>query len=110
MGYAIAKAAAGRGAEVTLVSGPTSLSVPHGVNRIDINSTHEMSEAVFENMSNADIIIKVAAVADYRPKEQADQKIKKSEEEMVLRLQKNIDILKELGKRKKKSSARGVCG
>ena len=101
MGYAVARAAAKRGAEVTLVSGPTNRCVPQGVTCINIESALEMSTAVFDAMDNSDVIIKVAAVADYRPKKQADQKIKKSGDELVLHLQKNIDILKELGGRKK---------
>ena len=101
MGYAIARAAEHRGGEVVLVSGPTMLPDPLNIEVIRITSAEEMAIAVFERMPTSDIIIKTAAVSDYRPKEQATQKIKKGEDEKVLALQKNQDILKELGRRKK---------
>ncbi len=100
MGFAIAKAAEYRGADVVLISGPTSQSPPSGVNKMDINTAREMADAVFEHMDNAHIIIKVAAVADYSPKKTEKHKIKKTKNDMVLSLEKNMDILKELGKRK----------
>jgi len=101
MGYAVARAAELRGAEVIMVSGPTNLSDPEHINVIRIKTAGEMASAVFENMEHSDIIIKTAAVSDYRPVEPAKQKIKKSTDKMVLNLKKNQDILKELGKRKK---------
>jgi phosphopantothenoylcysteine decarboxylase/phosphopantothenate--cysteine ligase len=98
MGFAIAEKAVKRGAKVLLVSGPTNLTTPQGVDRHDVTSTREMREACMQLMKEADIIIKSAAVADYRPAEISEQKIKKSEDELVIRLKKNPDILYELGK------------
>lgn len=102
MGYEIARAAEYRGASVTLVSGPVNLNAPMGVERLSVTSVDEMAEAIFARMAEADAIIKVAAVADYRPKTRSDHKIKKQSDDMVIELAKNIDILKELGKRKTK--------
>lgn len=101
MGYAIARAAEHRGADVTLVSGPVNLKPPINVKMVSAVSAKDMAQAVFDNMENCDIIIKTAAVADYRPKETAKQKIKKSMDKISLVLQKNEDILFELGKNKK---------
>jgi phosphopantothenoylcysteine decarboxylase/phosphopantothenate--cysteine ligase len=101
MGYAIARAAEHRGGEVILITGPVNISPPSNVRVIRVRSAREMGSAVFEHMADADIIIKTAAVADYRPKNQAHRKVKKGEDEKVLILQKNQDILKELGTRKK---------
>jgi phosphopantothenoylcysteine decarboxylase/phosphopantothenate--cysteine ligase len=101
MGYAIARAAEYRGAAVTLVSGPTQLPSPFGVETIRIESAQEMARAVFEKMDGAHIIIKSAAVSDYRPVEAASHKIKKGAQTMTLALEKNTDILLELGTRKK---------
>lgn len=101
MGYAIAKAAEYRGAEVTLVSGPVALAAPAGVRMIHVKTAAEMAAAVFDHMEQSDVIIKVAAVADYRPAAQAVQKIKKKDEKLVLELEKNQDILQTLGQRKK---------
>jgi len=100
MGYAIARAAEYRGAEVTLVSGPVSLEEPLNMNFIKIKSASEMRDVVISGMDAADIIIKVAAVADYRAKNQAEHKIKKKSDEMVIELDKNPDILKEAGSKK----------
>ena len=100
MGYAIARAAEYRGATVVLVSGPTNLPDPANVTTIRVRSAREMADAVFDHLDGSDIIIKTAAVSDYRPREIAEQKIKKSADEMTLTLQKNIDILRELGQRK----------
>ncbi|MBU4316148.1 MAG: bifunctional phosphopantothenoylcysteine decarboxylase/phosphopantothenate--cysteine ligase CoaBC [Proteobacteria bacterium] len=100
MGYAIARAAEQRGARVILVSGPTALEVPYHVESLPVDSARDMAKAVFENMDRADVIIKTAAVGDYRAKTQADQKIKKQNEELILELVQNQDILKELGARK----------
>ena len=101
MGYAIARAAEYRGAAVTLVAGPTALEDPPGVTVIKIETAREMARAVFERMDAAQIIIKSAAVSDYRPVETAPHKIKKGAERMRLELEKNTDILFELGRRKK---------
>lgn len=97
MGYAIAKAAVERGAVVTLVSGPTNIEPPKGVKLIKVNSTLEMYDAVMKNYMDQDIIIKAAAVADYRPETVSTSKIKKGEGNLTLTLVRNPDILKELG-------------
>jgi len=97
MGYAIAAMARRRGASVTLVSGPTSLRVPAGVKCNQVSSAEEMRAAVLEVAAGADVIIKAAAVADYRPVSRSGQKLKKTGDEMVLELEKNPDILAELG-------------
>ncbi|HEX9985889.1 MAG TPA: bifunctional phosphopantothenoylcysteine decarboxylase/phosphopantothenate--cysteine ligase CoaBC [Thermoanaerobaculia bacterium] len=100
MGYAIAEAAARRGATVSLVSGPTSLQVPAGVTLTQIGSAAEMHAAVLEQASRNRVVIKAAAVADFAPVEVADRKIKKQEggDELVLRLKKNPDILADVAK------------
>lgn len=98
MGYSIARAAVMRGAEVTLISGPTALAPPAGSILIKVNTAEEMKNAVFENHEKMDVIIKAAAVADYRPSQSAGQKIKKGKDEMSIDLVKNPDILSELGK------------
>jgi phosphopantothenoylcysteine decarboxylase/phosphopantothenate--cysteine ligase len=98
MGYAIAKAAEQRGAEVVLISGPTNLRPPANVRTIMTVSAGDMAEAVFDNMRDAGIIIKAAAVSDYRPKESAKHKIKKSEAETTVLLDKTEDILLRLGR------------
>lgn len=102
MGYAIAKAAAAMGASVVLISGPTNLKTPSGVKRIDVETTAEMRQAVLSEFDDAAIVIKAAAVADYRPKQAAAQKIKKSGDTLTIELEKNPDILAELGQRKQK--------
>ncbi|MGB5158035.1 bifunctional phosphopantothenoylcysteine decarboxylase/phosphopantothenate synthase [Desulfobacterium sp. N47] len=101
MGYAIARAAEHRGGDVTLVSGPVNLEPPVNITMVNTVSAADMAKAVFDSMENFDIIIKTAAVSDYRPKEAAKQKIKKGMDEISLVLQKNEDILFELGKNKK---------
>ena len=101
MGYAIAEAAARRGAETILVTGPTGLDIPAGVRAIKVRSAREMEQAVLEEYDSTDVVIKAAAVADYRPKETSSQKIKKSDGELTLTLVRNPDILYELGQRKK---------
>lgn len=101
MGYALARAAAARGGDVVLVSGPSNLKAPAGVRIIRVGTAVEMASAVFENADEADIVIKVAAVSDYRPVAPADHKIKKSADKMVLELEKTEDILAELGRRKR---------
>lgn len=100
MGYAVAAAARQRGAQVILVSGPTSLQVPPGVRCVPVVSALEMRQAMLEHLDAADVIIKAAAVADYRPAERAPEKLKKGAAEMTLTLQKNPDILAELSRHK----------
>ncbi|WZL74782.1 bifunctional phosphopantothenoylcysteine decarboxylase/phosphopantothenate--cysteine ligase CoaBC [Clostridiaceae bacterium 35-E11] len=100
MGYAIAENAFKRGAEVLLISGPTNIESPMGVKKIDVTTTDEMYEEVLKYFEWADIVIKSAAVADYRPKSMAQNKIKKSDTDFTINLTRNPDILKELGKRK----------
>lgn len=99
MGYALAAAAARRGASVTLVSGPTRLEAPPGVTRVDISTAAEMYEEVIRR-ADADFVVMAAAVSDYMPAEKTDQKIKKSEGEILIRFRRTPDILSELGQRK----------
>jgi len=101
MGYALARAAEHRGGEVTLISGPANISDPLNVNVVRITSAEEMAQTVFQHSKNCHIIIKAAAVSDYRPKENEKHKIKKDIAEMTIDLTKTHDILKELGKKKK---------
>ncbi len=98
MGYAIAEKAAQRGAKVYLVSGPTNLETPFGVTRLEVVSAKEMYNEVMKLFPECDIVIKAAAVADYAPEAAYSQKLKKSSEELELKLTKNPDILYELGK------------
>jgi phosphopantothenoylcysteine decarboxylase/phosphopantothenate--cysteine ligase len=101
MGYAIAKAAAARGAEVVLVSGPVNLDVPAGVCRISVETAAEMAKAVFAEAKDADVVIKAAAVSDYKPAESAPHKVKKSDEDLTVVFDRTEDILYQLGKVKK---------
>ncbi|MBK7551185.1 MAG: bifunctional phosphopantothenoylcysteine decarboxylase/phosphopantothenate--cysteine ligase CoaBC [Syntrophaceae bacterium] len=98
MGYALALAAKRRGAAVTLVSGPTSLPEPRGVRFVPVVSAREMRDAVMQNLKDATVVIKSAAVADYRPADFSDSKIKKTDRALELRLEKNPDIIREVGK------------
>jgi len=100
MGYSLAQAALDRGAEVTLISGPTDLYPPKGVKLVKINTTLEMYDEVINNYIDKNIIIKSAAVADYRPETVSTNKIKKSEGNLTLTLVRNPDILKKLGELK----------
>jgi phosphopantothenoylcysteine decarboxylase/phosphopantothenate--cysteine ligase len=93
MGYAVAEAAARRGARVILVSGPTSLDVPAGVQRIDVRTAEEMHHAVTKNFPESSIAIFAAAVADYRPIQTFDQKIKRNKEPLTITLEPTPDIL-----------------
>lgn len=103
MGYALAYQAALMGAKVTLVTGPTNLEIPFGISEvIKIKSAGQMYEAVTSRFDEMDIVIKSAAVADYKPKNISDSKIKKSDSDLVLELDRNKDILFELGKLKTK--------
>ena len=108
MGYAIARAAAFRGANVTLVSGPVNIAKPLFVNTIDIISAEDMFNAVKNNYEKQHIIIKAAAVADYTPVDVADNKIKKSDGDMSIPLKRTTDILKFLGENKKEGQF--ICG
>ncbi len=101
MGFAIAEEAEKRGAKVILISGPTALSTNKNISLEKVNSTKEMYNAVFQHFDNTDIAIMSAAVADYAPKEIAQEKIKKNDEEMNITLVKNPDILKTMGEKKK---------
>lgn len=102
MGYALAAVAAARGAEVLLISGPANLPVPQGVAIIPVESAQQMRDAVLTKYHDADIVIKAAAVADYRCVKQAEHKIKKNDENLTITLEKNPDILAELGRLKTK--------
>ena len=108
MGYAIAAAAARRGAEVTLVSGPTALKKPAYVRTVDVVCAQEMFDAVMRFAPDADIIIKAAAVADYRPASVADNKLKKSDDALSVPLERTKDILGTLGKNKR--NGQFLCG
>ncbi|MGL4451552.1 MAG: bifunctional phosphopantothenoylcysteine decarboxylase/phosphopantothenate--cysteine ligase CoaBC [Sarcina sp.] len=101
MGYEIAKEARDRGANVTLVSGTDSIKRPLGVDFIKVNTNEEMFNAVIERFESADIVIKAAAVADYKPKTYSDIKIKKQEGDLSILLERDKDILKTLGNMKK---------
>ena len=108
MGYAIAKAAAYRGANVTLVSGNATVPAPDFVNFIKVKSAADMFDAVTSNFDKQDIVIKAAAVADYTPVTTADNKIKKSDSDMSIPLKRTQDILKYLGENKKEGQF--ICG
>lgn len=102
MGYALAVMARRRGAKVTLISGPTELPAPCGVERISVRSAVEMRDAVMKCMKKATVIIKAAAVADYRPASLSASKIKKKEGPLTLNLERNPDIIAEAGRMKGK--------
>lgn len=108
MGYAIAQAAARRGAEVTLVSGPVNLKAPLGVNLVPVTSAGEMFQAVTEASSSQDVIIKAAAVADYRPKYVGTEKTKKKDGDMNLKMERTDDILAWLGNHRQTGQV--LCG
>lgn len=108
MGYAIAKAAMLRGAKVTLISGLSSLEPPMFVDVIKIQSAADMYEAVMAHKDEQDIIIKAAAVADYTPAEVSDEKVKKKDDDMAIRLTRTRDILKALGENRKEGQF--LCG
>jgi phosphopantothenoylcysteine decarboxylase/phosphopantothenate--cysteine ligase len=100
MGYALAEAAARRGARVSLISGPTALHPPAGVERVSVETAREMAQAVDEHFVSADVVIKAAAVADFRVADPPSGKVKKSVAPRTLNLEPNPDILKNLGARK----------
>lgn len=100
MGYALAIIAKRRGADVTLVSGPSALPFPRGVRCIGVSTASEMQDAVMDHYQQATVVIKAAAVADYRPTVRAKTKIKKRDDTLLLTLERNPDIIAELGKNK----------
>lgn len=100
MGYAIAEEAKKRGANVILVSGPTNISPPKGIKVVPVESAQQMFEAVIKEFDKADIVIKSAAVADYRPKEAFNQKVKKQPGDLVIEMERTPDILRTLGEAK----------
>ena len=108
MGYAIAKMAMLRGAEVTLVSGPTAIEPPLFVKVVPVTSARDMFEAVTDLSDEQDIIIKAAAVADYRPKQVSEDKVKKKDDQASIELERTDDILKYLGQHKKQGQF--LCG
>ena len=108
MGYAIAKMAMLRGAEVTLVSGPTAIEPPLFVKVLPVTSARDMFEAVTGVSDQQDIIIKAAAVADYRPKQVSEDKVKKNDDQASIELERTDDILKYLGQHKK--DGQFLCG
>ena len=102
MGYAMAKMAANRGADVTLVSGPTNIEPPSNIKKlIKVQSAKDMYDAIIDNFDENQVIIKSAAVADYKPKNYSDKKIKKSNDDLIIELDRNKDIAYELGRIKK---------
>lgn len=108
MGYAIAKVAARRGADVTLVSGQVAIPAPRFVTLVPVTSAQDMFEAVAARAAEQDFIIKAAAVADYRPKAVADQKIKKKDGDLSIELERTTDILAWLGEHKREGQK--ICG
>ncbi len=107
-GYAIAECARDMGADVTLVSGPVALKAPEGIRTIQIESARDMEREILKAFPGSDFTIMAAAIADYRPKVIADQKIKKSGDSMNVELVRNPDILRELGRQKKEGQI--LCG
>ena len=108
MGYELAKAAARRGAEVTLVSGKTNLPAPRFVETIPVTSARDMFDVFQSRFLDYDIIIKAAAVADYRPKQVAEEKIKKKDGDLFLELERNPDIIQYMGQRRREGQF--LCG
>ncbi|GAK04655.1 phosphopantothenoylcysteine decarboxylase [Geomicrobium sp. JCM 19037] len=100
MGYSIARAAAERGAEVILISGPVTLDVPVGVTRVSVTSAEEMYEQTLAYYDEADVVIKTAAVSDYRPVDRDEHKVKKQDGTLTLEFERTKDILEELGRKK----------
>lgn len=99
MGYSIAKEAIERGADVTLITGPTNLTPPQNLKKlVKIESAKDMYEAVLANLDENDVVIKSAAVADYKPKNYSNKKIKKSDDDLAIELDRNKDIAQEIGK------------
>ena len=109
MGYALAQACADAGAQVTLVSGPTHLATPFGADRVNVTSAAQMLTAVEAEVDEADIFIAVAAVADYRPTTNAEQKIKKTDTGLTVNLEPTVDILAKIARRNGKSGKPPFC-
>lgn len=103
MGYNLAKMAYIFGAQVTLISAPTSLTLPSQIKKIDVISATQMYDEVMKHLDESDIIIMNAAVADFRPKQKSAEKLKKDKESLTVELEPNPDILKEIGKKKKEN-------
>ena len=108
MGYAIAKVCSFRGADVTLVTGKTNIPKPLFVNTVEITTARDMYEAVTERFADQDIVIKAAAVADYRPRQVSEEKVKKSDDALSIELERTDDILKYLGEHKRTDQF--LCG
>lgn len=108
MGYAIAAQAEKRGAKVTLVTGPVELEIPSGVSGVPVTTAEEMYQAVTDRAADQDMIIKAAAVADYRPKQINEQKTKKQDGSLMIELERTKDILAELGRIKREDQC--ICG
>lgn len=108
MGYAIARSAKMRGAQVTLISGPVSLPPVDGVTMVPVTSALDMREAVMQNLPESDFVIKAAAVGDYRPAELKTDKIKKHDDDMSVALVRNPDILAEIGRNRREDQV--ICG
>lgn len=108
MGYSLARACSMRGADVTLVTGPTSLEAPLFTQVVPVTTAREMFEAVTSRSQGADLIIKAAAVADYRPREVSDEKVKKSDQDLSIAMERTDDILGYLGQHKK--DGQFLCG
>ena len=106
MGYALAQACADAGAQVTLVSGPTHLATPFAVDRVNVTSAAQMLDAVVAEVDEADIFIAVAAVADYRPTTNAEQKIKKTDAGLTVHLEPTVDILAKIAKYNRKGQGK----
>lgn len=100
MGFEIAKAVKERGGEALLISGPTNLEDPPGIETVHVNTAYEMYESVMKRISNVDIVIGAAAVADYRPEKFEKNKIKKGDDDLIIKLTRNPDIIYEIGKNK----------
>lgn len=109
MGYAVAEAAGRRGAKVILVSGPTDLQIPEGVDWVPVRTTEEMRQAVIERAAEANIVVMAAAVADYRPANAKTQKVKRTGSGLTLELEATPDILAELGRAKGNSTLVGFA-
>jgi len=100
MGYALAREAHLRGAQVVLISGPTHLEPPEGVKLVGVRSASEMAKAVFHHFPDSDVVVMAAAVSDFTPASVSSEKLKKEDVEPVIQLERTVDILKELGQRK----------
>lgn len=109
MGFAVAAAAWRRGADSTLIAGPTDLTTPHGVCRRDVTTAEEMRQAVIGQFEQASILLMAAAVADYRPMKTADQKLKKTAGPMTLELTRTVDVLAEIAPLKRKQIVVGFA-